>query len=124
MNMLFFCKSEIYNKLVIIFVHRLSTKFSSWTKFDRIFNSLLLKAPFLIIDHGKGRPPHETKNAQVLTNEVKLLTPRCKYTILSGMGKCSDVMKMTSRTFFCLKIVSNSNLSQFPRMALASADCC
>lgn len=77
-----------------------------------------------MIDHGKGRSPYETKNAQVLTNEVKLLTPRCKYTILSGMGKCSDVMKMTRRTFFYLKIVSNSNLSQFLRMALASADCC
>ncbi len=33
-------------------------------------------------------------------------------------------MKMTSRTFFYLKIVSNSNLSQFLRMALASTDCC
>lgn len=80
-----------------------------------------------MIDHGKGRPPYETKNAQVLTNEVKLLTPRCKYTILSGMGKCSDVMKMTRRTFFYLKIVSNStypNSYEWRWLQLIVADCC
>ena len=33
-------------------------------------------------------------------------------------------MKMTRRTFFYLKIVSNSNLSQLLRVALTSTDCC
>ena len=38
-----------------------------------------MKTPFYIVNHIKGRPPYETKSAQVLANEVKLLTPRCKY---------------------------------------------